>query len=284
MLLFLLACPKPAEPPAMGNASIWSEPSPSCPRRGDDPPTCPAGSALGSSPELPLEWGVMAAGNRLWGDRLACADGSIAAYQRLGNVGAAPVESSSPPSGAPRFGPDVVDRWSVDCGDGPTTLYTNLYRCGEICLPGGLRIVPGATAKEMEAMSAAAEARDMVAMHAAGERLVGVGRDFEVTWLVAASVAESAGDWSNAVAYWQGAIGILDTASSRASLAEALARSGRDVEARLELNTLLARYGDSPLRPQLVCTQSLLETDRQRQMALAEEACTGGWPRCCGSP
>ncbi len=284
MLLFLLACPKPAEPPAMGNASIWSEPSPNCPRRSDDPPACPAGSTLGSAPEAPLEWGVMAAGNRLWNDRLACADGRMADYRRVGNIGSAPVPSSSPASGAPQFGADVIDQWEVYCAEQPLVLYTNLYRCGEQCLPAGLRILPAAADVEMVAMNTAAEAGDLPAMRAAGQRLVSVGREFEVSWLVAASVAERGGDWESAVSYWQGAITVFDAVGSHASLAEALARAGRDVEARLELNTLLARYGDTSLRPQLACTQSLLETDRQRQMALAEEACTGGWQRCCVAP
>jgi len=284
LLWFLLACPKLAEPPAMGNTSIWSEPSPNCPQRMDDPPACPAGSTVGTSPTTPAEWGVMSAGNRLWNDRLACTDGRMADYRRAGNIGAAPVASTSPPSGSPQIGTDVLDRWEVHCGQEPLVLYTNLHRCGVACLPGGLRILPAAVEVEIVALNAAAEAGDLAAMRAAGQRLVSAGREFEASWLVAASVAERAGDWSSAVGYWQGAVGVFQAAGSHASLAEALARSGRDVEARLELNTLLAHYGDTSLRPQLACTQSLLEADRQRQMALAEEACTGGWQRCCARP
>lgn len=172
-----------------------------CPPFDIDPPTCAADAAgRGETQALPWEWGWAAAGNSLWFDRLACADGSNAVVERIGSFGEAPVPSKAPSSGAPGLGVDILDRYQVMCPGQPVTLwYTNLYRCGDLCVPAPFKVLPAAAASEMTlAMRALDEHEEVDALRhasAAVER----APDFELSWLAFGYVQMVANDPQGAI-------------------------------------------------------------------------------------
>jgi hypothetical protein len=268
-----------AAPPPIAAGQISGD---ACPTPVTDPPACTeAQAALGRTPENPLEWGYAAAGNSLWYDRLACADGSIPGVTRLGNIGVAPLASASPASDAPRFGGDVLDQWGVSCGEEQTLLYTNLYRCGALCVPSPFRLVPGATMVLVDRaqQSLQAERLDDVATTA---RSIGASAPgFEIAWVLQASFLQAASQPQEALEAWEGAARVRDSAVTRSHHAEVLAWLGRTTEARLEANELLARFGDTSLGPRLRCTLAQTESDPALRVERAAAACAEGYTLCC---
>ena len=193
LLLIALAC---AHQSPKNAGSAPAEAVEQCHAFDFDPPTCPAELAgRGDSLEKPWEWGWAAAGNTLWFDRLACADGSNASVERMGNFGGAPVASQARSSGAPSMGVDVLDAYRVSClGQPDTVWYTNLYRCGDLCVPAPFKVLPAAAANEMSAAMRALDDHEEVNALRHGKAVVDLAPDFELSWLAFGYVQMVAND------------------------------------------------------------------------------------------
>lgn len=193
LLLLALACAHKS-PESAGGASMPS--AEQCPAYDFDPPTCPDEVGVrGDSLERPWEWGWAAAGNTLWFDRLACGDGSNPSVERVGNFGGAPVASSSPSSGAPSMGVDVLDGYRVRCvGQEDLLWYTNLYRCGAMCVPAPFKVLPAAAADEMSAAMRALDQGEEVDALRHGQSVIELAPDFELSWLAFGYVQMVAND------------------------------------------------------------------------------------------
>ncbi len=268
-------------------APAWAAPTaPSavagCPTRYSDPPACPAGSALGTTPDSPYEWGAAAAGMQPWWGRLACSDGRIPVVRRHGGVATPAKASTSPASGEPTFGGgDVVDAWEIGCPEARYLLYTNVFRCGVSCLPAALKVVPGAAVRHLDAADAAAQSGNVGGALAEAQAATDTAPDHERTWVFRGNLAEGVKRWDEAVMIWTAALAKFPGGISESHRAEALARSGRTEEARALAARLLAAVPDAPTRPRLLCVSALVEVDPKKGKALADQACAEGYRRCC---
>ncbi len=273
-------------------ASLWvgqaaavaptASPGASCPTRYTDPPACPAGSTLGTTVETPYEWGPAAAGMQPWWGRLACSDGRIPVVRRHGGVGTPGKPSTSPPSGEPTFGrDDVVDAWEIGCPEARYLLYTNVYRCGTTCLPAVLKAVPAAAVRHLDAADAAAQVGNVEGALVEARAATDTAPEHERTWVFRGNLAESVKRWDEAVTIWTATLLKFPGGISESHRAEALARSGKLVEARELATKLLAAAPDAPTRPRLLCVSSLVEADPKKGKALADQACAEGYRRCC---
>lgn len=264
-------------------AALAGAPAPGCPTVTTDPPRCPAGSPLGTSIDTPYEWGPAASGMQPWWGRLSCADGRIPVFRRHGAAGSPKTPSTSPASGEPNLGTaDVVDAWEIGCPEARYQLYTNVYRCGNACVPPALSVLPGAALKHLEAAKIAAKKGDVATALAEARAGTDSAPEHERAWVFRGTLAEELGRFDEALVAWEGVVRRFAGSLSDSHRAEALARVGRKDEARELAATLMASAPDGPARPRLLCVQSLVQPDAAKAKTLAGQACAEGYQRCCG--
>jgi hypothetical protein len=276
-LFLLLAChhkPVVSAPPTEDGPAA-------CPPPTTDPPMC-TDPLLGASRERPLEWGRAGAGSTLWWGRIACADGSEPQPDGVarGSIGPAPVPSTSPPSENGLM-LDVLDVWSIPCRSGEVTLYTNLYRCGEVCVPPTLRVLPHALDVTFQAGLDAAKAGDVAGALARGEELIVLGPEYEWAWAMRAVLPFQARDPASALLAMDDVIARWPTPRRRLNRVHVLVGIGRGAEAREALATFAATNTDASLAPEILCTQAEIAPDRIASAALAAESCAAGFEACC---
>ncbi len=253
-----------------------------CPERTTDAPTCPAGFVRGTVDDQPLEWGRAADGAQPWWGRLSCGDGRIPIVRRHGGVNRLDVASTSPPSGLPTFDrAELVDAFEVGCPSGRAVIYTNAYRCGEVCVPSPYKLLPGAVVQSMERAQVAAKAGKVEEALALLKNATVVAPDHERTWIVRGGMTEELGRFDEALVAWEGALARFPGPLTEGHRAEALARTGRKEEAGKLAAALLAEAPDGPARARLLCVQSLAHTDLTKARTLAKQACAEGFARCC---
>ncbi|MES2638389.1 MAG: hypothetical protein V4850_02875 [Myxococcota bacterium] len=274
-VLLLLAChhkPVVSAPPAAAAPTA-------CPTPTTDPPMC-TDPLLGASRERPLEWGRAGAGSTVWWGRLACADGSEPHGVTRGSIGLAPVPSTSPASENGLM-LDVLDRWSIPCRTGEVTLYTNLYRCGEVCVPPTLRVLPHALDVTFQAGLDAAKAGDVAGALARGEELIVLGPEYEWSWAMRAVLPFHAGDPAAALRAMDDVIARWPTPRRRLNRVHVLVGLGRGGEARAALATFAATNTDASLATEILCTQAEIAPDPATSATLAAESCAAGFEACC---
>ncbi len=244
-----------------------------CPTADTNPPVCPAGSVHGTSVDHPYEWGAAATGLQPWWGRLSCAGGRIPVFRRHGGVGTAKATSTGKS--------ELVDAWEVGCPQARYELYTSVYRCGEVCVPASLSVLPARAMRHMEAAKAAAKAGDVPAALLAGQAATDSAPEHERSWVFRGTFAEELGRFDEALVAWTGAVARFPGSLSEGHRAEALARTGKKAEAK-ELSTrLLAAAPDAPGRGRLLCVQSLTDDVKEKAATLAKQACAEGYQRCC---
>ncbi len=285
-LSLLLACaahrppaaPAPAAAPDAPPVAA-SAPTDACPTATTDPPVC-ADPALGSARERPLEWGRAGVGPRLFYGRLVCPDGSEPRSQLRGSVGTAPMASTSPPSDL--FMPlDVLDRWTVACASGDVELFVNIYRCGEVCVPPTVRVLPAAVDAELAAARKAIQAGDTAAALAHADAIVRAAPDFEWAWVMRAVVAKDTHDVDAALAAMDDLLARWDSPRRRLNRVHLLIGGGRVDEARAALSAFSATNDDPSLTAEVTCTESALTTDPATADRLARQSCDAGFAPCC---
>jgi tetratricopeptide (TPR) repeat protein len=253
-----------------------------CPDAHTDPPACAAGHTRGQTDDQPLEWGMAAEGTQPWWGRLSCRDGRIPVVRRHGGVHRLEESSTSPPSGLPALGrPELVDAWEVGCPEGRAVLYTNAYRCGEICVPVAYTLLPGAAVTQLEAAQLSARSGKVEEALAALRSATSAAPAHERTWIVRGGMAEELGRFDEALLAWEGAMSRFPGPLTEGHRAEALARLGRKEEASVLAASLLAEAPDGPARARLLCVQSLVSPDPAKGRTLAKQSCAEGYRRCC---
>ncbi len=263
-------------------AALAGTPPAACPSLTTDPPACPAGSLLGASVDTPLEWGPAADGMQPWWGRISCADGRIPVIKRHGGVGTPETPSQSTPSGQPTFGGgDVVDAWEIGCPSGHQVLYTNLYRCGNACVPTTLSVLPAAAYPHLDGAQRALKSGNKDLAISEARAATDAAAAFERVWVFRGGVAEDAARWDEALSVWTEAVKRFPGPVSESHRAEALARSGKKDEAKALAASLLAATPDAPTRPRLLCVQSLIADTPAKAKVLAEQSCAEGYRRCC---
>lgn len=263
-------------------AAFAGTPPASCPTVSTDPPACPTSSLLGTSVDTPLEWGPAAEGLQPWWGRLSCADGRIPVIRRHGGVGTPEVPSTSVPSGQPTFGRnDVVDGWELGCPGGREVVYTNVYRCGTICVPSRYKVIPAEAVPHIEAAQKALRAGQVDTALREANAATDTAADHERVWVFRGGIAEDAGRWDEALTVWSRTAERFPGPVTESHRAEALARTGKKAEAKALAGTLFAAAPDAPTRPRLLCVQSLTESVPAKAKVLAEQSCAEGYKRCC---
>ncbi len=274
----LLACA--ARAPITAPTPLPQANAPACPVRESSPPAC-TDLDLGRSPERPFEWGLMASGNALWQDSLACADGSRAYVQRTGNIGQAPVVSSSPYArGEPFGGKDILDAWRVVCYGSAVTIFTNLYRCGEVCLPLGWTVLPVEVDTRTEEAYGLLNEGDLEGAVRVARQISAAAPSYEEAWLRHASLAVEAADFPEAVAAFDELLARWQTVAGL-SLRWQYAHQAGDPQALPELEALLQRTIGSPGEAGVRCALSKSLEPGPRATELASQACEGGIRSCC---
>lgn len=241
----------------------------------------------GLVPEAPLEIGLAASGRSIWFGRLLCPNGALPEVTRRGNIGPPKRPSRSPLSAMGRLGFELLDVWEVRCplDDTPTTLYTNIYRCGLKCPPGNFRVLDAR--------------RHGIYLEAAG--MVGKGRFSE-----ALKKMEEIGPEERTTEKINHRLGVLylregRLKDARAALEIARAMDPVDPYLRLHVGFVDLQEGnldayaavvtalleelpeDHALHPELACRKGVVlrESDEKRGKALMGEACEQGHQPCC---
>ena len=273
VFLLLLGCPHPAT----GRAADASE---GCPTADFDPPVC-QDPARGSTPALPLEIGD-AGRSVLWFNRVACADGGEPQVVRNGSLGEAPTPTASPRNPATNwFGNDTLDEWTVFCRGAPeVTLYVDLYRCGDVCVPPSIQVLPHALDVEFAAAQAAEKAGDLAAASAHGKRLMAIGDAFEWAWSMGAMIAADAGD-PDALAKTDELIRRWDKPLRRLNRVQLLVGLGSYDEARASLDAFTKANSDPSLDAKRMCIEAEIAPDATASAALAKQSCAAGFDPCC---
>jgi len=234
----------------------------------------------------PLEWGLAGSKSFFFG-RAVCEGGGWPQFFRQGSVGAARQPSSSPASGVPSFGADILDAYSVTCPNRVSlTVYANMYRCGDPCPPRGFWFVSPARNAAYQASSAAAKA----------------GRIDEAIDLAKAGFPQDA--LTEREASWLGVLYMMDNRIDASTAAFTTAhqihpnnpyhllhrgqaqRKRGDLKAYFQdlLAALEAAGPKHALRPELLCrSQSYWQQqgDKDKAAQVAAESCALGFKRCC---
>jgi len=243
----------------------------------------------GLSGESPLRWGTGGL-EPLWFGRLECADGTEPLLAQIPR-GESTLASSAvvSPLGVVRGEMDILDLWSVRCGEEVQTWYVDLYHCGSPCPPRGASLIDaGAFAlyqSSMELTRLGQGAGAVGAMSRAVE--LDPGNQGLWTWLGTLQLSEGR---------LEASLGAFERASTLAPesvevqlrSSVALYELGRYQEYLEVLEGLLKGMGEyDPRQPELFCRRSeaLMALDRTDEANLwaARSCAMGFWP-CCEGP
>jgi len=252
--------------------------------------TCAAlPDGYGLSAAAPLRWGSGGL-EPLWYGRLECADGTEPLLAQIPRGESAPA-SDAPIStlGRVRGETDILDLWSVRCGEEVQTWYVDLYHCGSPCPPKGASLIDA----------------DAFALYQSSVELARIGQRVGATGAMARAVEVDPGNlglWT-----WLGSLQLSEgrLEESLVSFDAAMVIAPESVEVQLRASVALYELGEyqkyldvlevmmngmgeyDPRRPELTCrrAQALMSLERTDEaMIWAARSCAMGFWPCCEDP
>ena len=243
----------------------------------------------GLSADAPLRWGSGGL-EPLWYGRLECADGTEPLLAQIPR-GESTLASDAPVSalGRVRGEMDILDLWSVRCGEAVETWYVDLYHCGSPCPPKSASLIDA----------------DAFALYQSSVELARVGQRRGAAGAMARAVELDPGNqglWT-----WLGSLQLAEERFDEAlvSFDAAMAIAPDSVEVQLRASVALYEMGEyqryldvlevmmngmgeyDPRRPELSCrrAQALIALDRSAEgMVWAARSCAMGFWPCCENP
>lgn len=282
----LTGCTAPEQNQVLNKVPSQKKPSYTCPYASMPVSGCSNKSVLGLSPTNPAEWGMDGGGKTLWFGRLTCASGAIPKIVREKTYGRAPSPSTSSASPSTEGTLDVLDQWLVSCPDKASfRLFHNIYRCGDPCPPGLLKLMPSNAFEHYKSSQRALQNQSINKAVELAKKAYQRAPYIEVLILWYALVLTASNEHQSALMLYERALAINPNSISTAlRRLEALLVLKRHKEVIKLGEQLLKKVEDRHTqRPYLLClyATSLATEDTQRAALLSQRACQLGELGCC---
>lgn len=243
----------------------------------------------GLSAEDPLRWG-MGGTEPLWHGRLECADGTEPTVFQI------PQSATSPATDSPtselsmvRGESELLDMWSVRCGEDVQTWYVDLYHCGNPCPPRGASLI------EADAFALYKNSMELLQMGqgvgaiGAMTQAVSLDPDNQGLWVWLGTLQLAAERYEDAlVSFDRASTFAPDDLSLQLRTSIALYELGRlDEYMALLESAMEVMHESDPRQPELYCrgADALQQLERGDEANLwAARACNMGFYPCCGGP
>lgn len=253
-----------------------------------DEATCeeirPPGYGLSAS--RPLMWGG-AGGGPLWFGRLKCADGQEPRILQL------PRGEPGPSAGAPlsavahlRGESDILDVWSVSCGEQLQTWYVDVYHCGNPCPPEGAALIDAKAFSLFQSSLMLAQRGQSAGAVGAARRATELDPGAEGLWSWRGTLELAAGRYDDALVSLERAAAFDPTDTDiQLQRGAAMFESERYPEyLELLVGLLEEMPANDPRVPELYCRRGLALTAMEEldegQLWIAR-SCAMGFRPCC---
>lgn len=255
-------------------------------RSDPDPHICEALPASYGSKQHPVEWGS-AGVEPLYAGRLLCPDGSRP--EVLGRIRDGKTSESTSPlrlfaKRTRHRGSDILNRWTLRCGDELIQFWANNYRCGNGCAPAPLRLLPIAAQQASGRSSLASKRGDFGEAISESEEALRIAPDAEVLHVQLATALVRAGKFERSLEAAEAGLALHpESFALRFARSLALRNLESFEEAEALLDELLATTNQRE-RAHVLCEKAIVLAATKRKeeaFPLAAEACERGSAACC---